>query len=77
MKFTFGDIVVVEEELIGVIVKCWISSKNGKSYNYDVYIRSYNEIKNYEEKDIERYMVRHKYLSDEEKEYQFNAINGY
>jgi hypothetical protein len=78
MEFTFGDIVVVEEELIGVVVKSWISSNsNGRSFNYDVYVRSYNEIKNYEEKDIERYMVRHKYLSDEEKEYQYNAINGY
>ena len=78
MKFTFGDIVVVEKELIGVVVKSWISSNsNGRSFNYDVYVRSYNEIKNYEEKDIERYMVRHKYLSDEEKEYQYNAINGY
>ena len=77
MKFTFGDIVVVEEELIGVVVKSWISSNSsGKSFNYDVYIRNYNEIKNYDEKDIERYMVRHKYLSDEEKEYQYNAING-
>ena len=76
MKFTFGDIVIVEEELIGVVVKSWFSSKNGKSFNYDIYVRSYNKIKNYEEKDIERYMVRHKYLSDEEKEYQYNAING-
>lgn len=77
MKFTFGDIVIVEDSLIGVIVKSWISSKNGKSFNYDVYVRSYNDIRNYEEKDIERYLVRHKYLSEEEKEYQYNAINGY
>lgn len=28
------------------------------------------------EKEIERYMVRHKYLSEEEQEYQYNAING-
>lgn len=77
MKFTFGDIVIVEDGLIGVIVKSWISSKNGKSFNYDVYVRSYNSIRNYEENDIERYLVRHKYLSEEEKEYQYNAINGY
>ena len=77
MKFTFGDIVIIEEELIGVVVKCWISTKNGKSFNYDVYVRNYNSIKNYEEDDIQRYMVRHKYLSSEEKEYQFNAINGF
>lgn len=76
MKFTFGDIVVVDDIEIGVIVKCWISTRNGKSFNYDVYVRNYNSIKNYEEEDIQRYMVRHKYLSEEEKEYQYNAING-
>ena len=77
MKFTFGDIVVIEEELIGVVVRMWVSSNsNGKSFNYDVYVRSYNEIKNYEEKDIERYMVRHNYLYGDEKKYQYEAING-
>ncbi len=75
MKYTFGDIVVVDKINIGVIVKCWTSSD--KNYNYDVYVRMYNEIKNYKENEIERYMVRHKYLSDEEKVYQFNAINGF
>ena len=74
MKFAFGDIVVVDNIEIGVIVKSWVSSNH--SYNYDVYVREYNAIKNYKEEDIERYMVRHKYLSDEEKVYQFNAING-
>ena len=47
-----------------------------KEHNYDVYVRSYNAIKNYKEDEIERYMVRHKYLNDEEIEYQYNAING-
>ena len=74
MKFAFGDIVVVDNIEIGVIVKSWVSSNH--SYNYDVYVREYNAIKNYKEEEIERYMVRHKYLSDEEKVYQFNAING-
>ena len=74
MKFAFGDIVIVDDIEIGVIVKSWISSNH--SYNYDVYVREYNTIKNYKEEEIERYMVWHKYLSDEEKVYQFNAING-
>lgn len=78
MKYTFGDIVVVDEIQIGVIVKCWIHPiDDGKEFNYDVYVRNYNGIKNYEEKDIQRYMVRHKYLSEEEQEYQYNAIHGY
>ena len=72
MKFCFGDIVVVEENLIGVIVKCWISREN----NYDVYVRSYNRIVNYPESKIERYMVRHKELNEEELEWQANAVNG-
>ncbi len=81
MKFAFGDIVVVDGENIGVIVKCWgraIAGPNvGKDEpKYEVYVRVYNSIKEYNEREIERYMVRHKYLSDEEKEYQYNATRG-
>ena len=73
MKYCFGDIVVVDEELIGVIVKSWQSS-GGKPAVHDVYVRSYNMIRSYPENKLERYMVRHKYLNEEEKEYQRNAI---
>ena len=72
MKFLFGDIVVVEDYLIGVVVKSWQS----KIYcvitdnHYEVYVRNYNAIKEYNEKDIERYKVRHKELTDEESYYQ-------
>ncbi len=77
MKFFFGDIVVVDGENIGVIVKSWISMLGNKErFNYEVYVRMYNSIKEYPESKIERYGVRHKYLSDEEKEYQYNAVNG-
>lgn len=68
MKFLFGDIVVIEENLIGVIVKTWKDLETG--YNYDVYVRNYNAIKNYSEEQIERYKVRHKELSGEEMLYQ-------
>lgn len=54
MKFCFGDIVIVENYLIGVICKSWI--KNNKEI--------------YNEDDIHRYMVRHKELNEEEMEYQ-------
>ena len=70
MKFAFGDIVVVEGELIGVVVKCWTNR------TYEVYVRVFRGIKEYKEDEIERYMVRHKYLSDEELQWQRNAING-
>ena len=73
MKFAFGDIVVVEGYLIGVIVKSWERSLQGKERNHDVYVRSYNCIKNYAESKIERYLVRHKELNDEEIEYQREA----
>lgn len=75
MKFCFGDIVVVEGSYIGVIVKSWISSQKGVVH--EVYVRSYGNIVEYKESDIQRYMVRHKYLNEEELEYQSNAINGW
>ena len=70
MKLCFGDIVVVDEIQIGVVVKCWGRSLMGSPPSYDVYVRSYNAILNYTENNVERYMVRHKYLNDEEVEYQ-------
>jgi len=81
MKYTFGDIVVVDKENIGVIVKSWITQLKGKDsgrekVNHEVYVRMHNSIKEYPESKIERYMVRHKYLSQEEKEYQHNAISN-
>lgn len=45
----------------------------GNPPSYDVYVRSYNAIVNYTEDEVERYMVRHKYLNDEEIEYQREA----
>lgn len=75
MKFCFGDIVVVDENLIGVVVKSWINGK-GNSHYYEVYVRMYNGIKDYNEDEIERYMVRHKYLNEEEMEYQRDTVNG-
>ena len=75
MNFTFGDIVIVEENLIGVVVKSWIHY-NPKYIKHEVYVREFNCIKEYKENEMQRYMVRHKYLSDEEAEYQKNAILG-
>ena len=75
MKFVFGDIVVVEKNLIGVVVKSWVRIKPYLNY-YEVYVREFNCIKEYKEYEIQRYMVRHKYLNEEELEYQRNAILG-
>ena len=76
MKFCFGDIVVVEEDAIGVVVKCWCRSSKEEEPTYEVYVRLANKIKTYSESDIQRYMVRHKCLNQEELEYQHNAVLG-
>ena len=69
-KLCFGDIVVVDDIQIGVVVKCWARSLFGTPPSYDVYVRSYNKIINYPEDKVERYIVRHKYLNEEEYKYQ-------
>ena len=73
MQYCFGDIVIVDDGQIGVIVKSWGSPRYGEPATHDVYVRSYNCIKNYPEREIRRYMVRHKYLDDQELEWQANA----
>lgn len=75
MKFCFGDIVIVDGAYIGVVVKSWISSQKGVVH--EVYVRTYSSIVEYKEDDIQRYMVRPKYLDEQELEYQTNAINGW
>lgn len=75
MRYTFGDIVVVEKNLIGVIVKSWLRSSKGNPPYHEVYVRNYRGIKEYTEDEMERYLVRHKELSEEDEEYQFNAVN--
>jgi len=62
MKFQFGNIVVVEEDQIGVIVKSWVLG------THDVYVRSYNAVREYAEIDI-KHFVYSKELSEDEHEY--------
>lgn len=75
MKLVFGDIVVVDDDQIGVVVKNWGRSSNGNEPFVEVYVRSYNHIKDYPLSKVERYQVRNKYLDEEELEYQRNAEN--
>lgn len=75
-KFLFGDIVVVEDVLIGVIVKTW-QYLDGEISDYDVYVREFNSIVNYPENKIERYAVRHKELNEEELRYQKSYVSGF
>lgn len=82
MKFCFGDIVVVEDNLIGVVVKDWVNPKNmtvspeNREVRHEVYVRYFNEIREYPEELMERYMVRHKYIEGEEIEWQHNAVHN-
>jgi hypothetical protein len=70
MKFLFGDIVVINGNEIGVIVKTW-NKISFNTYEYEIYNRMTDKIETYLEKDVERYRVRHKYLNEEEMEYQW------
>ena len=82
MKFCFGDIVVVEDNLIGVVVKSWINPKDitanpeNREVRHEVYVRYFNEIREYPEELIERYMVRHKYIEGDEITWQHNAVHN-
>ena len=51
-EFVFGEKVVVENGLIGVVVKAWYHVDT-KKYTYEVYVRYYNSILIYEEKELE------------------------
>ena len=58
-KFQFGNVVVVDGENIGVIVKSW------EDNTHDVYVRLYNGVKQYHELDI-KHFIYSKTLSEEE-----------
>jgi len=65
MKFIFGDIVIVNENMVGVIVKSW------ENKTYEVYVRSFNNVRSYTEGGITR-LTYSKELSDEDMEWQNN-----
>jgi len=73
MKFLFGDIVVINNNQIGVVVKTWYKPSID-TYEYEIYNRMTDQIELYFEKEVERYLVRHKYLNEEEMEYQRNGL---
>lgn len=57
-KFQFGNVVIIEENLVGCIVKTWGASLTGRKrgVHYEVYVRSWNSIKEYDEKEIEHFI---------------------
>ena len=54
-RFQFSNVVVVEDNLIGCIVKTWGASKM-RDIHYEVYVRSYNCIKEYDESEIKHFI---------------------
>ncbi len=62
MKFQFGNVVVVDDDQIGVIVKSWM---NG---DHEVYVRSFNAVKEYKEDEI-KHFIYSKSLSPSEYEF--------
>lgn len=73
-KYLFGDIVVIDNTNIGVIVKTWNrkTTQLAWGFSYEVYKRMTNSIQEYREKEIKRYRVRHKYLDENELKWQNN-----
>jgi len=61
MRFQFGSVVVVDDDKIGVIVKSWADGSQ------EVYVREYNNIGSYQEKDI-RHFIYSKSLTPSEYE---------
>ena len=73
MKYCFGDIVVVHGDEIGVVVKSWQRSIKGREPEYEVYCRMSSRIETIPESQVQRYMVRHKYLDEQELRWQRNS----
>jgi hypothetical protein len=62
MSFQFGNVVVVDDDRIGVIVKSWADG------THEVYVRDYNIVSVYPSSAIRHYIYS-KYLLDEQKEF--------
>lgn len=75
MKVVFGDIVVVNKNQIGVVVKSWGRGSNGREPHVEVYVRLTNQIEEYPISKVERYQVRHKDLDNDELIYQAIAVH--
>ena len=64
-RFQFGNVVVVHENQIGLIVKTWGPSLRRKWYHYEVYVRSYNSIEEFDEPEINHFVFSKELAEDE------------
>ena len=57
-KYNFAQVVIVDGDLIGVIVKVWGASNTGskKGVHYEVFVRIHNCIIEFMEEDVQPYM---------------------
>lgn len=62
LKFQFGNVVVVDDGQIGVVVKLWAN------HSYDVYVRFYQGVKEYPEHAI-KHFIYSKVLTEDEYEF--------
>ena len=62
-KFQFSNVVIVDGNQVGVIVKSWGAGKR-RGIHYEVYVRSYNRIDEYDECDI-KHLVYDKEIEEE------------
>jgi hypothetical protein len=58
-KFQFSNVVVVDDDQIGVVVKSWDDGM------HDVYVRAYNSVRSYCEEDIKHFVYSKILLEDE------------
>ena len=63
-KFQFSNVVVVDGDRIGVIVKTWGASIN-RGIHYEVYVRSLNMITEYDESKITHFVFSKELQEDE------------
>ena len=61
--FQFGNIVVVDDGQIGVIVKTWKNISD--SFFYAVYVRNYNNVRQFSEEEIHHYVYSKSLHEDE------------
>jgi hypothetical protein len=67
-KFQFSNVVVVNGNQIGVILKTWGPSWRNKGYHYEVYVRSESQILGFDESEI-MHFVYSKELAEDELEF--------
>lgn len=63
-RFQFGNIVVTEGGQIGVICKTWGASQS-RPHHYDVYIRSLNALREYDEDTLQHYFYSKELLPEQ------------